>query len=83
MLCLPICRRVKGADGATVIAHGPVIIKMGSPFGEHLVKCVVLDDDDQDQFIISTDFHTHPEINAILNFKGKFLEIQDVKCRSK
>uniref|UniRef100_A0A915I425 Uncharacterized protein n=1 Tax=Romanomermis culicivorax TaxID=13658 RepID=A0A915I425_ROMCU len=52
---------------------------MGSQFGEHLVKCVVLNDDAQDQFIIRTDFLAHPEINAILNFTEKFLEIQNIK----
>uniref|UniRef100_A0A915K8K3 Uncharacterized protein n=1 Tax=Romanomermis culicivorax TaxID=13658 RepID=A0A915K8K3_ROMCU len=48
---------------------------MESKFGNYPVKCVVLDDDTQDQFIIGTDFLTHPEINAVLNFKDKFIEI--------
>uniref|UniRef100_A0A915KIT4 Uncharacterized protein n=1 Tax=Romanomermis culicivorax TaxID=13658 RepID=A0A915KIT4_ROMCU len=79
MLCLPVCGKIKVADGATIIARGPVIITMGSPFNEHLVKCVVLNDDAQDQFIIGADFLPHPQINAILNFKEKYLQIQNLK----
>uniref|UniRef100_A0A915K101 Uncharacterized protein n=1 Tax=Romanomermis culicivorax TaxID=13658 RepID=A0A915K101_ROMCU len=79
MLCLPICRKLKVTNGATFSAHGPIIVTIRSSFREHLVKCVILDDDAQGQFIISIDSPAHPEINTILSFKEKFLEIQNVK----
>uniref|UniRef100_A0A915HLC8 Uncharacterized protein n=1 Tax=Romanomermis culicivorax TaxID=13658 RepID=A0A915HLC8_ROMCU len=52
---------------------------MGSAFGEHMIKCVILDDDGNDQCIIGTNVLTHPDIQAILNFKENYIEIQDVK----
>uniref|UniRef100_A0A915JW34 Uncharacterized protein n=1 Tax=Romanomermis culicivorax TaxID=13658 RepID=A0A915JW34_ROMCU len=38
-LQLPICRKIKVADGALVKAHGPVVLTMESMFGEHMIKC--------------------------------------------
>uniref|UniRef100_A0A915HG65 Uncharacterized protein n=1 Tax=Romanomermis culicivorax TaxID=13658 RepID=A0A915HG65_ROMCU len=52
---------------------------MESEFGNYPLKCVVLDDDTQDQLTIGTDFLTHPEINAVLNFKNEYIEIGN-KC---
>uniref|UniRef100_A0A915L8R0 Uncharacterized protein n=1 Tax=Romanomermis culicivorax TaxID=13658 RepID=A0A915L8R0_ROMCU len=52
---------------------------MESTFGEHMIKCVILDNDGNDQCIIGTDFLTHPDIQAILNFKENYMEIQDMK----
>uniref|UniRef100_A0A915JJJ2 Reverse transcriptase RNase H-like domain-containing protein n=1 Tax=Romanomermis culicivorax TaxID=13658 RepID=A0A915JJJ2_ROMCU len=52
---------------------------MESTFGECMIKCVILDDDRNDQCIMGTDFLTHPDIHAILNFKENYIEIQDVK----
>uniref|UniRef100_A0A915K182 RNA-directed DNA polymerase n=1 Tax=Romanomermis culicivorax TaxID=13658 RepID=A0A915K182_ROMCU len=52
---------------------------MESAFGEHMIKCVILNDDNNDQCIISTDLLAHPDIHAILNFKDNYIEIQDVK----
>uniref|UniRef100_A0A915JCC9 Integrase zinc-binding domain-containing protein n=1 Tax=Romanomermis culicivorax TaxID=13658 RepID=A0A915JCC9_ROMCU len=46
---------------------------------EHMIKCVILDQDGNDQCIIGTDFLAHPDIHAILNFKDNYIEIQDVK----
>uniref|UniRef100_A0A915L6B2 Peptidase A2 domain-containing protein n=1 Tax=Romanomermis culicivorax TaxID=13658 RepID=A0A915L6B2_ROMCU len=83
LLQLPICGKIKVADGAHVNAHGPVVITMESLFGEHMIKCVILNDDRNDQCIISTDFLTHPDIDAILNFKENYIKIQDVKLRLK
>uniref|UniRef100_A0A915JG18 Uncharacterized protein n=1 Tax=Romanomermis culicivorax TaxID=13658 RepID=A0A915JG18_ROMCU len=40
---------------------------------------VFLNDDVKDQFIIGTNFLAHPKVNAILNFREKFLKIQNVK----
>uniref|UniRef100_A0A915I1D8 Uncharacterized protein n=1 Tax=Romanomermis culicivorax TaxID=13658 RepID=A0A915I1D8_ROMCU len=40
--------KIKVADGAMVTTHGPVIITMESPFGEHMIKCVILYDDIND-----------------------------------
>uniref|UniRef100_A0A915HSL0 Peptidase A2 domain-containing protein n=1 Tax=Romanomermis culicivorax TaxID=13658 RepID=A0A915HSL0_ROMCU len=78
-LQLPICGKIKVTDGTVVNAHGPVVIMMESAFGEHMIKCVILDDNNNDQCIISTDFLTHPDIHPILNFKDNYIEIQDVK----
>uniref|UniRef100_A0A915I3V3 Uncharacterized protein n=1 Tax=Romanomermis culicivorax TaxID=13658 RepID=A0A915I3V3_ROMCU len=52
---------------------------MESAFGEHMIKCVILDNDGNNQCIIGTDFLIHPDIHAILNFKENYIEIQDVK----
>uniref|UniRef100_A0A915LA98 Uncharacterized protein n=1 Tax=Romanomermis culicivorax TaxID=13658 RepID=A0A915LA98_ROMCU len=52
-------------------------------FGKYMVKCVILDDDSSDQCIIGTNFLTNPNINAMLNFKEKFLEIQNIKMSFK
>uniref|UniRef100_A0A915KIE2 Peptidase A2 domain-containing protein n=1 Tax=Romanomermis culicivorax TaxID=13658 RepID=A0A915KIE2_ROMCU len=76
-LQLPICGKIKVADGSHVNAHGPVVITMKSLFGEHMIKCVILNDDRNDQCIISTDFLTHPDIHAIVNFKENYIKIQD------
>uniref|UniRef100_A0A915LAZ5 Aspartic peptidase DDI1-type domain-containing protein n=1 Tax=Romanomermis culicivorax TaxID=13658 RepID=A0A915LAZ5_ROMCU len=75
----PICGKIKVADGAIVNAHGPVVVTMESSFGEHMIKCIILDNDGNDQCIIGMDFLTHPDIHAILNFKENYIEIQDVK----
>uniref|UniRef100_A0A915ILW1 Uncharacterized protein n=1 Tax=Romanomermis culicivorax TaxID=13658 RepID=A0A915ILW1_ROMCU len=52
---------------------------MESAFGEHMIKCVILDDDNNDQCIIGTNFLAHPDIHAILNFKDNYTQIQDMK----
>uniref|UniRef100_A0A915KG79 Uncharacterized protein n=1 Tax=Romanomermis culicivorax TaxID=13658 RepID=A0A915KG79_ROMCU len=52
-------------------------------FGEHMIKCLILDNDRNDQCIIGTDFLAHPNIQAVLNFKENFIEIQDAKLRLK
>uniref|UniRef100_A0A915K0A2 Peptidase A2 domain-containing protein n=1 Tax=Romanomermis culicivorax TaxID=13658 RepID=A0A915K0A2_ROMCU len=78
-LTLPVCGQIRVTDSTIVQAHGPIIINMESEFSNYLVKCVVLDNDTQDQFIIRTDFLAHPEINAVLNFKDEFIEIGN-KC---
>uniref|UniRef100_A0A915HRW5 Uncharacterized protein n=1 Tax=Romanomermis culicivorax TaxID=13658 RepID=A0A915HRW5_ROMCU len=38
-LQLLICGKIKVADGAVVNTHGPVVVKMKSTFGEHMIKC--------------------------------------------
>uniref|UniRef100_A0A915HYZ3 Uncharacterized protein n=1 Tax=Romanomermis culicivorax TaxID=13658 RepID=A0A915HYZ3_ROMCU len=52
---------------------------MESTFREHMIKCVILHEDNKDQCIISTDFLAHPDIQAILNFKVHYIKIHDVK----
>uniref|UniRef100_A0A915L2U9 Uncharacterized protein n=1 Tax=Romanomermis culicivorax TaxID=13658 RepID=A0A915L2U9_ROMCU len=52
---------------------------MESVFGEHMIKWVILNDDNNDQSIIGTDFLAHPDIHSILNFKDNYIKIQDVK----
>uniref|UniRef100_A0A915JPE8 Uncharacterized protein n=1 Tax=Romanomermis culicivorax TaxID=13658 RepID=A0A915JPE8_ROMCU len=52
---------------------------MESAFGELMIKCVILDDDGNDQCIIGTNFLAHPDIHTILNFKENYIEIQDIK----
>uniref|UniRef100_A0A915IEP7 Uncharacterized protein n=1 Tax=Romanomermis culicivorax TaxID=13658 RepID=A0A915IEP7_ROMCU len=44
-----------------------------------MIKCVILEEDNNDQCIISTDFLGHPDIHMILNFKDNYIKIQDVK----
>uniref|UniRef100_A0A915KY81 Uncharacterized protein n=1 Tax=Romanomermis culicivorax TaxID=13658 RepID=A0A915KY81_ROMCU len=78
-LQLPICGKIKVADGAVVNAHSPVVLRMESVFGEHMIKCVILDNDGNNQCIMGTDFLTHPDTHAILNFKDNYIKIQDVK----
>uniref|UniRef100_A0A915KR85 Uncharacterized protein n=1 Tax=Romanomermis culicivorax TaxID=13658 RepID=A0A915KR85_ROMCU len=78
-LQLPICGKIKVADGAVVNAHSPVVVTMESTFGEHMIKCVILDNDGNDQCIIGTDFLAHPDIHAKLNFRENYIEIQDMK----
>uniref|UniRef100_A0A915KWQ8 Uncharacterized protein n=1 Tax=Romanomermis culicivorax TaxID=13658 RepID=A0A915KWQ8_ROMCU len=78
-LQLRICGKIKVAVGALVNTHGPVVVTIESAFGEHMIKCVILDDDSNDQCIMGTDFLTHPDIHGILNFKDNYIEIQDVK----
>uniref|UniRef100_A0A915KVQ2 Uncharacterized protein n=1 Tax=Romanomermis culicivorax TaxID=13658 RepID=A0A915KVQ2_ROMCU len=56
---------------------------MESAFREHMIKCVILDIQGNDQCIISTDFLIHPDIHAILNFKENYIEIQDMKLSLK
>uniref|UniRef100_A0A915HL71 Uncharacterized protein n=1 Tax=Romanomermis culicivorax TaxID=13658 RepID=A0A915HL71_ROMCU len=51
---------------------------MESASGKHMIKCVILDNDSNDQCIIGTDFLAHPHIHTILNFKDNSLEIQDI-----
>uniref|UniRef100_A0A915L2R9 Peptidase A2 domain-containing protein n=1 Tax=Romanomermis culicivorax TaxID=13658 RepID=A0A915L2R9_ROMCU len=78
-LQLLICGKIKVADGTIVNAHSPVVVTMESAFREHMIKCIILDNDSNDQCIISTDFLMHPDIHMILNFKDNYVEIQDVK----
>uniref|UniRef100_A0A915KQ24 Uncharacterized protein n=1 Tax=Romanomermis culicivorax TaxID=13658 RepID=A0A915KQ24_ROMCU len=52
---------------------------MESAFGQHMIKCVILDDDSNDQCIIGTNFLAHPDIHPILNFKDNYIKIQDLK----
>uniref|UniRef100_A0A915KVD0 Uncharacterized protein n=1 Tax=Romanomermis culicivorax TaxID=13658 RepID=A0A915KVD0_ROMCU len=52
---------------------------MESAFGEHMIKCIILDNDGNNQCIIGTDFLAHPNIQAVLNFKENFNKIQDAK----
>uniref|UniRef100_A0A915HU12 Aspartic peptidase DDI1-type domain-containing protein n=1 Tax=Romanomermis culicivorax TaxID=13658 RepID=A0A915HU12_ROMCU len=78
-LQLLICGKIKVADGAVVNIHGSVVVTMESLFSEHMIKCVILDDDGNDQCIIGTNFLAHLDIQAILNFKENYIEIQDVK----
>uniref|UniRef100_A0A915I3E0 Reverse transcriptase/retrotransposon-derived protein RNase H-like domain-containing protein n=1 Tax=Romanomermis culicivorax TaxID=13658 RepID=A0A915I3E0_ROMCU len=79
LLQLPICGKIKVAHSAVVNAHGPVVVTMESAFGEHMIKCVIPDNDGNDQCIMGTDFLAHPDIYAILNFKENYIQIQDVK----
>uniref|UniRef100_A0A915J8G1 Peptidase A2 domain-containing protein n=1 Tax=Romanomermis culicivorax TaxID=13658 RepID=A0A915J8G1_ROMCU len=79
LLQLPICGKIKVADSAVVNAHGPVVVTMESAFGEHMIKCVIPDNDGNDQCIMGTDFLAHLDIYAILNFKENYIQIQDVK----
>uniref|UniRef100_A0A915HVD6 Reverse transcriptase/retrotransposon-derived protein RNase H-like domain-containing protein n=1 Tax=Romanomermis culicivorax TaxID=13658 RepID=A0A915HVD6_ROMCU len=78
-LQLWICGKIKVADGAVVNAHGPVVVTMESAFREHMIKWVILDDDGNNQCIIGTNFLSHPDIHAILNFKENYIKIQDMK----
>uniref|UniRef100_A0A915KNU4 Uncharacterized protein n=1 Tax=Romanomermis culicivorax TaxID=13658 RepID=A0A915KNU4_ROMCU len=78
-LQLSICGRIKVAHSAVVNAHGPVVVTIESAFSEHMIKCVILDNEGNDQCIIGTNFLPHPDIHAILNFKENYIEIQDVK----
>uniref|UniRef100_A0A915ICK5 Uncharacterized protein n=1 Tax=Romanomermis culicivorax TaxID=13658 RepID=A0A915ICK5_ROMCU len=79
MLTLPVCGQIRVMDSTIVRAQRLVIINMESEFNNYPIKCVVLEDDTQDPFIISTDFLAHPEINAMLNFKDEIIEIEN-KC---
>uniref|UniRef100_A0A915I5D3 Uncharacterized protein n=1 Tax=Romanomermis culicivorax TaxID=13658 RepID=A0A915I5D3_ROMCU len=56
---------------------------MESTLGEHVIKCIILDDDSNDQCIIGTDFLVPSDISAILNFKENYITIQDIKLRLK
>uniref|UniRef100_A0A915HNT4 Uncharacterized protein n=1 Tax=Romanomermis culicivorax TaxID=13658 RepID=A0A915HNT4_ROMCU len=47
-LQLPICGKIKVTDGSIVNAHHPVVVTMESALGEHMIKCVILDDDNND-----------------------------------
>uniref|UniRef100_A0A915HQK3 Retroviral aspartyl protease n=1 Tax=Romanomermis culicivorax TaxID=13658 RepID=A0A915HQK3_ROMCU len=76
---LPICGKIKVANGAIITTHSPVVVTMESIFGEHMIKCVILDDHSSDQCIINTDFLVHPDIPTILNFKDNYIEIQVVE----
>uniref|UniRef100_A0A915IF09 Uncharacterized protein n=1 Tax=Romanomermis culicivorax TaxID=13658 RepID=A0A915IF09_ROMCU len=78
-LTLPVWGQIRVPDSTIIQAHGPVVINMESVFGNYPFKCVVLDDDTQDQLIIRTDFLTHPKINAVLNFKDEYIKIGN-KC---
>uniref|UniRef100_A0A915JRT7 Uncharacterized protein n=1 Tax=Romanomermis culicivorax TaxID=13658 RepID=A0A915JRT7_ROMCU len=48
-LQLPICGKIKVSDSAILNAHGPVVVTMESAFGEHMIKCVILNNDNNDQ----------------------------------
>uniref|UniRef100_A0A915KSR1 Uncharacterized protein n=1 Tax=Romanomermis culicivorax TaxID=13658 RepID=A0A915KSR1_ROMCU len=56
---------------------------MESAFGEHMIKCVILEENGNDQCIIGTDFLLKPDIHAISNFKENYIEIRGVKLRLK
>uniref|UniRef100_A0A915HPA7 Uncharacterized protein n=1 Tax=Romanomermis culicivorax TaxID=13658 RepID=A0A915HPA7_ROMCU len=56
---------------------------MDSAFSKHMMKCIILDDDSNDQCIISTYFLAHPNIHAIPNSKDDYIKIQDVKLSFK
>uniref|UniRef100_A0A915JH53 Peptidase A2 domain-containing protein n=1 Tax=Romanomermis culicivorax TaxID=13658 RepID=A0A915JH53_ROMCU len=47
-LQLPKCGKIKVADGTIVNPQGPVVVTMEAAFGEHMIKCVILDDDGND-----------------------------------
>uniref|UniRef100_A0A915JLA0 Peptidase A2 domain-containing protein n=1 Tax=Romanomermis culicivorax TaxID=13658 RepID=A0A915JLA0_ROMCU len=79
LLQLPICGKIKVADGTVVNAHSQVVITMESAFGKHMIKCVIVHNDNNDQCIIRTHFLAHPDIHRILNFKDNYIEIQDIK----
>uniref|UniRef100_A0A915IPM1 Uncharacterized protein n=1 Tax=Romanomermis culicivorax TaxID=13658 RepID=A0A915IPM1_ROMCU len=83
LLSIPVLNapsgKIKVADRAIVNAHSPVVVTMASTFSEHMIKCIILNDDSNNQCIIGTDFLAHPDIHAILNFKDNYIEIQDVK----
>uniref|UniRef100_A0A915I5J8 Uncharacterized protein n=1 Tax=Romanomermis culicivorax TaxID=13658 RepID=A0A915I5J8_ROMCU len=49
-LQLPICRKIKVTHGAIITANGPVVITMESMFGEHMIKCVILNDNSKAAF---------------------------------
>uniref|UniRef100_A0A915I4E3 Peptidase A2 domain-containing protein n=1 Tax=Romanomermis culicivorax TaxID=13658 RepID=A0A915I4E3_ROMCU len=74
-LTLPVWGQIRVTDSAIIQAHGPVVINMESEFGNYPLKCVVLNDDTQNQLTMGTDFLTHPEINAVLNFKHEYIQI--------
>uniref|UniRef100_A0A915I7J2 Uncharacterized protein n=1 Tax=Romanomermis culicivorax TaxID=13658 RepID=A0A915I7J2_ROMCU len=78
-LQLPICRKIEVADSAIVTPHGPVVITMESTFGEHMIKCVILEDDSNHQCIIGIYFLVHLDIHTIHNFKDNYIKIQDIK----
>uniref|UniRef100_A0A915HSQ7 Uncharacterized protein n=1 Tax=Romanomermis culicivorax TaxID=13658 RepID=A0A915HSQ7_ROMCU len=44
-----------------------------------MIKCVILEDENNEQCIIGMDFLAHPDIHVILNFKDNYIEIQDDK----
>uniref|UniRef100_A0A915HTN6 Peptidase A2 domain-containing protein n=1 Tax=Romanomermis culicivorax TaxID=13658 RepID=A0A915HTN6_ROMCU len=72
---LPICSKIKVPDGAIVNTHGPIVVTMESACRKHMIKCIILQDDNNDQCKSSTDFLAHPDIQAILNFKDNYIEI--------
>uniref|UniRef100_A0A915KET8 Uncharacterized protein n=1 Tax=Romanomermis culicivorax TaxID=13658 RepID=A0A915KET8_ROMCU len=78
-LQLPIGGKIKVTNGAIVNAYSPVVVTMETAFGKHMIKCIILDDNNNDQCIIGTNFLVHPHIHAILNFKDNYIQIQDVK----
>uniref|UniRef100_A0A915I5J6 Peptidase A2 domain-containing protein n=1 Tax=Romanomermis culicivorax TaxID=13658 RepID=A0A915I5J6_ROMCU len=78
-LQLLLCGKIKVTDGAIVNAHCPVLVTMESAFSEQMIKCIILDNDNNDQCIIGTKFLVHPDIHGILNFKDNYIQIQDVK----
>uniref|UniRef100_A0A915K2V1 Uncharacterized protein n=1 Tax=Romanomermis culicivorax TaxID=13658 RepID=A0A915K2V1_ROMCU len=62
-----------------VTTHGLVVITIESALGVHMIKCVNIDDDSNDQCIISTNFQAYPDIHAILNLKDNYIKMQNVK----
>uniref|UniRef100_A0A915K0S7 Uncharacterized protein n=1 Tax=Romanomermis culicivorax TaxID=13658 RepID=A0A915K0S7_ROMCU len=44
----PICRRIEVAEGAIITAHGLVVITIESAFGEHMIKFIILKDNNND-----------------------------------
>uniref|UniRef100_A0A915I439 Uncharacterized protein n=1 Tax=Romanomermis culicivorax TaxID=13658 RepID=A0A915I439_ROMCU len=52
---------------------------MESTFGEHMIKCIILSNDSNDQCVIGTNFLALPDIHIILNFKDNYIKIQEVK----
>uniref|UniRef100_A0A915HQ33 Uncharacterized protein n=1 Tax=Romanomermis culicivorax TaxID=13658 RepID=A0A915HQ33_ROMCU len=61
------------------MAHGLMVITMESAFSKHMIKCVILNNDSNDQCIIGTNFLVHPNIHAVLNFKDDYIEFQNMK----
>uniref|UniRef100_A0A915JXE5 Uncharacterized protein n=1 Tax=Romanomermis culicivorax TaxID=13658 RepID=A0A915JXE5_ROMCU len=79
LLSLLLCGKINVTDGAIIITQGPLDITMESAFSKHMIKCVILEDDSNDQYIIGTDFLAHPDIHAIVNFRDNCIKIQNVK----
>uniref|UniRef100_A0A915JRB5 Peptidase A2 domain-containing protein n=1 Tax=Romanomermis culicivorax TaxID=13658 RepID=A0A915JRB5_ROMCU len=62
-LQLPICGKIKVANSAILNAQGSVVVTMESAFREHMTKCLILDNDNNDQCIFGANFLLHPDIH--------------------